>query len=229
MRRVKRARQIEFQFPTWGGKRKGAGRKPKGRRAGVPHRKRPVVSRHTPAHVTLKVAEDIWSLRGASMSQVILGVFGEAKERLDVRIIQFSIQANHIHMIVEAEDEAALARAMKGLCVRLARAINRRMRRKGRVFADRYHVHVLRTPAEVRNATRYVRDNRRIHAAREGWLPRDPGCDPLAAGPCPSLFPEPRRAFVATPRSWLLRTALSLPPPEPASAAAESALEAGLT
>lgn len=210
--RTRRPKQTSFTFPTWGGKREGAGRKRSKHRTGVPHRPRPRVTKHTPVHITLKVREDIWNLRGRSISQIVLACIGQANDRLDVRLVQFSVQTDHIHMILEAEDDTSLARAMKGLCVRLAHAINRRMRRRGSVFADRYHVHVLRSPTEVRNAIRYVAENRRVHAAREGWQPKNPGIDPLAGGPCSNRFPPATRALVATPRSWLLRTAWNLPP-----------------
>lgn len=99
---------------------------------------------------------------------------------------------------------------MQGLTVRLAKALNRMMGRRGKVFADRYHAHVLRTPAEVRNALAYVLLNHRSHmlriGAREeaGTLERysSAACfDGWADGPTPE---EP--TITSRPRSWLLRT-----------------------
>jgi len=52
-----------------------------------------------------------------------------------------------------------------GLLIRVARALNKLWQRRGKVFADRYHDHVLRSPREVRNAVRYVLGNARKHAA----------------------------------------------------------------
>jgi hypothetical protein len=40
--------------------------------------------------------------------------------------------------------------------VRITRAINKLLGRKGRFWADRYHRHDLGTPREVRSAIRYV-------------------------------------------------------------------------
>jgi len=95
-------------------------------------------------------------------------------------LIQALPGAHHIHFIVEAPDQLALTRAMKGLEVRMARALNRVMRRRGQVFADRYHAHLLRTPREARNACDYVLSNWRVHAEREGRLvPR--GADPYSS------------------------------------------------
>src|SRR5262249_59821960 len=92
-----------------------------------------------------------------------------AAQRFDMRLCEFSVQGNHIHLIVDAADQAALSRGMKGLGVRLARGLNKMMNgRRGRVFADRYHAHVLRTPTEVRRAVHYVRHNHRRHASDRG-------------------------------------------------------------
>jgi hypothetical protein len=59
---------------------------------------------------------------------------------------------------------------MQGLCIRLAKNINRLSGRDGTVFADRYHAHVLKTPAEVRNAVHYVLYNKQKHRpATKAW------------------------------------------------------------
>ena len=80
-----------------------------------------------------------------------------------MRINHFSVQGNHVHLIVEAEDNRALARGMQGLGVRIARALNRVMGKKGAVMADRFHSHLLRTPSEARRAIDYVLRNHVRH------------------------------------------------------------------
>jgi REP element-mobilizing transposase RayT len=84
------------------------------------------------------------------------------------RVIDWSIQGDHLHLIVEADNTVALSRGMQGLSIRIARGLNRALGRKGKVFADRYHVRVLTTPREVRNARAYVMLNARRHAAQRG-------------------------------------------------------------
>jgi putative transposase len=64
-------------------------------------------------------------------------------------VAHFSVQGNHIHLIVEAHDNRALSEGVQGLLVRLAKGLNRMMGRHGRVLSERYHAHVLRSPAEV--------------------------------------------------------------------------------
>jgi hypothetical protein len=66
-------------------------------------------------------------------------------------------------LLVEAEDERALSRGMNGLGVRVARGLNKVMRRKGTVLEERYHGHILRTPTEVRNARHYLLATARAH------------------------------------------------------------------
>src|SRR5438067_1431735 len=139
-----RPRQLALALPnTWGGARKGAGRKPKGEKAGIPHRSRLEFSRHHPLHVTVRMKDHVWNLRSRRSYAAISQALENGGERERFRVVHFSIQGNHVHLLVEAESVAALYSAMRGLDVRLARALNKMMGRKGAVFADRYHARVL--------------------------------------------------------------------------------------
>jgi hypothetical protein len=116
---------------------------------------------------------------------------------------QFSLQSNHVHLIVEADDGRALSRGMKGLAVRIARTLNRLWKQRGSVFSDRFHARPLRTPREVRAALSYLLHNARRHGLR--LL----GVDPYSSGP---WFDGWRQGLVlatdgpaARARTWLLR------------------------
>ena len=147
------AKQQELPLPLWGGARKGAGRKRKSARRNVVHRTRPGFSRGA-LHVTTRVRQEVWNLRTHRCFRELRRALERGCARFGFRLIHFSVQGNHIHFIVEAPDQLALTRAMKGLEVRMARALNRVMRRRGPVFADRYHAHLLRTPREARKRVR---------------------------------------------------------------------------
>ena len=149
-----------------GGKRAGAGRKPKGDRALVPHDTRARVTRHTPVLVTTRLIAGRPNLRRESTLALLRETFAAGANRFGFRLIEYSIQSNHLHFVAEAPDEIALARGMKGLLVRVAKALNRAWERTGRVVGDRYHARVLKTPREVRNALVYVLQNARKHGAR---------------------------------------------------------------
>jgi REP element-mobilizing transposase RayT len=83
--------------------------------------------------------------------------------RAEFRVVEFSAQDDHVHLIVEAQDARALSSGARGLSIRLARAINNACRRRGPVWGDRYHTHALKTPRETRHAMVYVLMNFRKH------------------------------------------------------------------
>ncbi len=156
-------RQGAFRFRTWGGKRRGAGRKPSRRRAGVVHRRRPLLKARFPVHVTWRMRDGVWNLRSRRCFTALARAFWSGADRFGFRLVHYSVQGNHVHLLVEANDERALSRGMNGMGVRVARGLNRVMRRHGKVLDDRYHAHVLRTPSEVRRAREYLLQNARKH------------------------------------------------------------------
>ncbi len=160
-------RQTAFKFRTWGGKRKDAGRKPKGKKAGVPHVRRPRLSEHHPVHVTLRIVDGLPTMRSPSLLRAVREALKGGKQRFGMRLVHYSIQSNHMHCVIEAVDRRALSRGMRGLDIRLARRINAVLGRHGRVMADRYHARALKTPREVRNVLAYVLLNRRRHGSTE--------------------------------------------------------------
>ena len=165
---TKRVRQREFGFANWGGKRRGAGRKPKGERAGVSHGARAKLAARFPVLVTLRLCAGLPSLRAEAEHERVRSALA-ASTKEDFHVVEYSAQSNHVHLLVEAASASALARGMIGLAVRLARRLDRLWRRVGAVFSDRYHARVLRTPSEVRTALVYVLQNARKHQA---WIAR---------------------------------------------------------
>ncbi|MCH7867376.1 MAG: transposase [Myxococcales bacterium] len=154
-----------------GGPRKGAGAKRVGR-GQVPHRQRSDFNKLTPAHVTLRVVKGLSNLRQRSLVMEVRKTFSRGCERGDFRLVEYSIQHNHLHMIVEAESRDALSRGMKSIAARFALAVNRVFKRTGKVIAGRYHVQLLTSPQQVRNALRYVLLNIRKHfKQRNGHAP----------------------------------------------------------
>jgi REP element-mobilizing transposase RayT len=145
-----------------GGAREGAGR-PKTGTAANSHRARPDHTSRFPVPVTLKLAKGLPQLRRIGTLNVLASAFYGGKERFGFRLNHYSVQDDHLHLIVEATDRAALSRGMKGLNVRIAKTLNKLWKRTGQVFPDRYHESVLTTPKQVRNALAYVFKNARKH------------------------------------------------------------------
>jgi hypothetical protein len=134
----------------------------------------------------------------------------EACERRRFRLVHYSIQGDHVHLIVEASSTRDLACGMKSIGARFARAVNRVFQRAGGVLSDRCHVHVLKTPREVRNAVAYVLLNARRHLAKAGGvLPRIARVDPASSGRWFAGWrtgapPSHDPPAVAAPHTWLL-------------------------
>jgi REP element-mobilizing transposase RayT len=90
-------------------------------------------------HVTLRMRDHVWNLRSRRSFRRIAECFKRASGRFGARLIEFSVQGNHLHLIVEADDHTALSRALQGLCIRIAKALNAMMERAVKVFGDHYH------------------------------------------------------------------------------------------
>jgi len=154
--------------------------------------------------------EDVCGLRSGQSFRAVETALRAMQGRPDARVVHYSVQGNHIHMIVEANDRVRLARRIQGFEVRLAIALNRRMKRpNGKVFADRYHAHILKTPLEMHRALGYVLRNASKHYGRStfvdayssaawfrGWSrPVRIGWSPL----------EGRAPPISPPESWMAR------------------------
>ena len=181
------ATPIQLELPAWGGRREGAGRKRRPGLRRVSHKRRPGHAARFPLHVVMRARQDAPGLRRGQVFREVRVALQEGALRAGFRLIHFSVQGNHLHLVVEAVDKVALSRGMQGLAVRIARAVNRAADRKGQVFADHYFARELKTPAEVRRAVRYVLDNWMLHGGR------DPQTDARASA-----------APLVHPRTWLL-------------------------
>jgi REP element-mobilizing transposase RayT len=156
-------------FKQRGGKRRGAGRPPKGARAGSPHKTRLDLSPRCPVHVTLRVVRAVGSLRRRFAYRAIREATLTTARRESFRIVQLSIQRTHLHLIVEADNKAALAAGLQGFQISAAKHLNAEIsrsaavRRRGAVFPDRYHAEIITSPRQARHALSYVMNNFRKH------------------------------------------------------------------
>jgi REP element-mobilizing transposase RayT len=216
------------QLVLWkkrGGKRHGAGRPPKGMRAGSPHKERPVLHARYPVHVTLRVVSAVGNLRRRCVYQAIREATLTTARREDFRIIQLSIQRTHVHLLVEANDRGALSKGMQGFQISAAKHLNAAiskgkpgLRRRGVVFPDRYHAEIITSPRQARNALSYVANNWRKHQEDLRTPMSEWTIDWFSSavmftgwaeyGDEPFLWPGPPTydpLIVYQPRTWLLR------------------------
>ena len=216
-----------------GGRRKRAGRKPNnGVRAGMPHDERAEISAHYPLHVTLRVEPIVQTLRDFDIypafekATITAAKFGQSMEDNQwFRIVHLSIQSNHVHLLVEASDRDALSRGMRSFEISAAKWINRavgkryKRTRRGRVFADRYHDEVVRSPLQARRALSYVLNNWRKHERDRTPTSSTWHVDPFSSGVSFTGWEELEERGIARwnvpdgytpltvsePRTWLLR------------------------
>ncbi len=199
--------QLALSFATRkqrGGARRGAGRKPRAAHLRqTPHRARPLHRKAHPVHVTLRAG--VRSLRSQQVARMVLGGLRDSN-RDWFRIVHYSVQENHVHLIIEAEDHESLLSGVRGLMVRLARRVNRLLRRRGRFWADRWHGRDLEGPRQVRNALVYVLQNHRKHA---GGAALDPLTSAASfdgfASALPATFRSVGPPCVASAETWLLK------------------------
>ncbi len=168
-RRIKagRAEQLSLTFPnTWGGRRPGAGSKRVGR-PNTPHRARPHHDSAQPVHVTLR--SRLGPLRSQHLFPVVQLAIRRAchREPRRFRVVHFSVQRDHVHLVVEAQNARALSSGMRSVAIRVARYVNDLLSRRGSLWADRWHGRALTSPREVRNVLLYVLANFRKHGRGE--------------------------------------------------------------
>jgi putative transposase len=199
-RQGRQSRQLGLPFPepkcTWGGRRAGAGRRRAGARGDVGHGARPRHFHAHPVHVVLR--SNYRSLRTQFVfSTVRMALAEAARARADFRVVQFSVQRDHLHLHVEASGKVALPRGMQGLAIRVAQQVNLLVSRRGKLWAGRYFARDLTSPRVVRRALSYVLNNFRKHGARGGAR-----IDPYSSAPYFDGFRELRgRAPCDVPES----------------------------
>jgi putative transposase len=202
---------------TWGGKRANAGRKlAPGKRESVAHRRRPAHAGRHPVHVTLRLRSGLPSLRSQRIYGMLRGVlFGQRKRKYAqaFQVVEFSIQDNHLHLMVEAvgpEARDSLRSGISGFVISFAKRLNMMLGRKGKVWGDRWHGRELASPSEVRNILGYIFRNVVKHGARvygQGFADPLSSAQRFAGWTRPVFRTDEGETWPhAPPRTWLLGT-----------------------
>jgi hypothetical protein len=133
--------------------------------------------------------------------------------RENFRVVHFSVQPDHVHLIVEARDRLALSSGARGLAVRIALGLNQALGRRGALWGDRWNGRDLKTPREVRHTIVYVLANAKKHV-RELGEPVDPCSSAPWFDGFADVSPQHLAALsggldppVSAPHTWLARVA----------------------
>ena len=137
-----------------GGLRPGCGRK-RIHSQGVAHRRREKITARTALHINFKVRA---SIRNKHCLNILKRAIRNSRSK-GLRVVHFSLQSNHVHLIVEATHNAILTKGIRSLTITFSKGIAR-----GQIQMERYHLHVLKTVRETKNALHYVLLNEQKHS-----------------------------------------------------------------
>jgi REP element-mobilizing transposase RayT len=212
-------KQLCLVFPNgWGGRREGAGRKTSSKRRNVRHQVRPGHRAAEPVHVTLR--SGFRPLRSAFVFPTLRGAIRDLNQRWKerFRVVHFSVQSDHLHLLVEAVDRRALLGGVRGLSVSVARRVNRLVFRRGgclRIAGMAVRC-PRREPSVTRSSTCWGTSGSTNHREAKRWthslrLPIFRGLQRLQGSPSRSELRRiagrdvARGSPVLEPRTWLLR------------------------
>jgi putative transposase len=167
--------------------------------------------------VVLRTRRSVGRLRKGKIYRGLRSTLNRLLGKLGFRVCHLSIQNNHLHFLVEAGSKLALRLGMQGLAISAAKAINKALKRKGKVFAFRYHATAIKTPKQARHALSYVLNNWRRHREDETTVAsRFAAIDPYSTArtftgwreKSDAVMPPGFSAYdpleVSQPRTWLL-------------------------
>ena len=203
-------------------RRRGAGRPAKGPRSSEKHKVRAPVRSGHPVHVVIRGAPIVKTLRTRAIYHAVRKALVTTFPRQDFHVVHVSIQGNHIHLLIEAQDKIALARGMQGFQIAAAKHINaaiskrQETRRRGTVFPDRYHARTIDNRCQARHALAYVLNNWRHHGESQTVVGAHWRIDPFSSAASFDGWrdlADPRAAFpdsyeplpVWKPKSWYLK------------------------
>lgn len=136
---------------------KGAGR-PTIHDRGIRHIARDEIKRLTALHLTIKIKKDKSSLRNKQVLKILHSSIKKAR-RLGLRILHYTLEYDHVHFLVEADNNEILGKGMQSFGISFSKGINKMKALKGQVFKNRYHFRKLKTSAEIKNVINYIMGN----------------------------------------------------------------------
>jgi REP element-mobilizing transposase RayT len=170
--------------------------------------------------ITQRVVEEVGQLRTWEAYGAFWNAAFKVSSRDDFRIVDITLEVNHLHLTVEASDERALSRGMQAFKISAARHINRAMGHTGTVFPERYNAKQITGRRQARDVRCYVLCNWRRHGKDAGvsW-PVDPFSSGISftgwRGLTKPFVPPPwyKPLPVREPQTWLLTEGLKYEEP----------------
>jgi REP element-mobilizing transposase RayT len=136
---------------------KGAGRKAIHDK-GIRHTKREMIKKDTVLHLTLKIEKNKANLKNKSILKALQHSIKKARS-LGLKVIHYTLEYDHVHLLIEASDKISLGKGMQSLGISFSKGINKIKKQTGKVFKTRYHFRKLNSPREIKNALNYILGN----------------------------------------------------------------------
>jgi REP element-mobilizing transposase RayT len=149
---------------------KGAGR-PAKNDAGIRHTSRPLIIKPSSLHLTVKVKH----IKADIKNKIILHLLKRAimnGRRQGLKIIHFSLEYDHVHLLIEADNNTLLGKGMKAFGVTFAKAINRLRKLRGAVYKHRYHFRRIESCSQLKNVLHYIFNNGIRHGTSSNVISR---------------------------------------------------------
>lgn len=136
---------------------KCAGRKAIHDRA-IRHTERPKFKNARSLHLTIKVRENKADIKSIKLLKALHHAIKRAR-LMKLKIIHYTLEYNHVHLLVEADTHHALHRGMQAFGISFSKAINKTKRLKGTVYKHRYHFRQICSSRELKNVLHYIFHN----------------------------------------------------------------------
>ena len=151
MKKIRKHTQLSLLNP------KRAGRKPIHDK-GIRHIQRERFERESSFHITIKVRQEKSDLQNKMILKALHRAIMKARYK-SLKVIHYTLEFNHIHLLVEAYNQEQLSNCMQSFGVTLAKMINKVKFKKGRVYKHRYHLRRLSSVMELKNVLKYIFNN----------------------------------------------------------------------
>lgn len=122
---------------------------------GIRHIRRERFSKPTVLHLTIKVRDNKADIQNKRILKALHHAIKRGRLQ-QLKVIHYTLEYNHAHLVVEAADNRILHKGMQSLGISLAKAINKLKQLKGAVYKHRYHFRKLTSRRELKNAIHYV-------------------------------------------------------------------------
>lgn len=136
---------------------KGAGRKPIHDK-GIRHIEREDLKKNTALHLTIKIVKEKAAIKNKSVLKALHHAIKKARHK-GLQVIHYTLEYDHIHLLVEASDKHTLGKGMQSLGISFSKGINKIKKSAGIVFKNRYHSRKLQSLQEIKNVLHYILGN----------------------------------------------------------------------